>query len=92
MDHEREEPGSNTHGPQPLPFEGVLWKPLRFPEHVHLSGKSPLEISEAEELLSLRELRSSLPVLRVSQGQAAGDVAHLEGDALPISVEGEGLR
>lgn len=32
-----------------------------------------------------------LPVLRVSRGQTPGDIAHLEGDVLPISVEGARL-
>lgn len=32
-----------------------------------------------------------LPVFRVSQGHASGDITHLEGDAFPVSMEGEGL-
>lgn len=32
-----------------------------------------------------------LPVFRVSQGHASGDITHLEGDAFPVPMEGEGL-
>lgn len=47
--------------------------------------------SAAALWLRPRDPRPSLPVLGVSRGQAPGDKAHLEGDVLPISVEGAGL-
>lgn len=51
----------------------------------------PLQTTAAKVLLRYKALRPSLPVLSVGQGHAPCDVAHLEGDALPVSMEGERL-
>lgn len=88
MEEEREggRPGLNTTLSQLGPFRlfsGNCWV---FGEHKH----SPRN-SAANTWLRCGDPWPSLPVLRVSRGQTPGDVAHLEGDVLPVSVEGAGL-
>lgn len=91
----RTEDGGRERGRPPLQHTRDLGGALPGfslgPAECLVNTSTALTPSAAAPWLRPRDPWPSLPVLRVSRGQTPGDKAHLEGDVLPISVEGAGL-